>query len=127
MFWKKYDDGFHPNAWILSSSQEDGYEKMDDDLFDIGFDSCFYLKSFLENPDAEYLARKTEREKYNEIMNLKNYLASTDYVISKLNELKLEDDEEYEKAKADYAEVLVKRKEARAKINELEAKESKQG
>ena len=127
MFWKKYDDGFHPNAWILSSSKEDGYEKMDDDLFDIGFDSCFYLKSFLENPDAEYLARKTEREKYNEIMNLKNYLASTDYVISKLNELKLEDDEEYEKAKADYAEVLVKRKEARAKINELEAKESKQG
>ena len=127
MFWKKYDDGFHPNAWILSSSQEDGYKKMDDDLFDIGFDSCFYLKSFLENPDAEYLARKTEREKYNEIMNLKNYLASTDYVISKLNELKLEDDEEYEKAKADYAEVLVKRKEARAKINELEAKESKQG
>ena len=60
-------------------------------------------------------------------MNLKNYLASTDYVISKLNELKLEDDEEYEKTKADYAEVLVKRKEARAKINELEAKESKQG
>ena len=127
MFWKKYDDGFHPNAWILSSNPEDGYEEMDDDLFDTGFDSCFYLKSFLENPDAEYLARKTEREKYNEIMNLKNYLASTDYVISKLNELKLEDDEEYEKAKADYAEVLVKRKEARAKINELEAKESKQG
>ena len=127
MFWKKYDDGFHPNAWILSSNPEDGYEEMDDDLFDTGFDGCFYLKSFLKNPDAEYLARKTEREKYDEIMNLKNYLASTDYVISKLNELKLEDDEEYEKTKADYAEVLVKRKEARAKINELEAKESKQG
>ena len=127
MFWKKYDDGFHPNAWILSSNLEDGYEEMDDDLFDTGFDGCFYLKSFLKNPDAEYLARKTEREKYDEIMNLKNYLASTDYVISKLNELKLEDDEEYEKTKADYAEVLVKRKEARAKINELEAKESTQG
>lgn len=127
MFWKKYDDGFHPNAWILSSNLEDGYEEMDDDLFDTGFDGCFYLKSFLENPDAEYLARKTEREKYDEIMNLKNYLASTDYVISKLNELKLEDDEEYEKTKADYTEVLVKRKEARTKINELEAKESKQG
>ena len=122
MFWKKYDDGFHPNAWILSSNLEDGYEEMDYDFFDTGFDGCFYLKNFLENPDAEYLARKTEREKYDEIMNLKNYLASTDYVISKLNELKLEDDEEYEKTKADYAEVLVKRKEARAKINELEAK-----
>ena len=53
MFWKKYDDGFHPNAWILSSNPEDGYEEMDDDLFDTGFDGCFYLKSFLENPDAE--------------------------------------------------------------------------
>lgn len=50
----------------------------------------------------------------------KSYLSSTDYVISKLNELKLEDEEEYEKAKEEYKEVLAKRKEARAKINELE-------
>ena len=121
MFWKKYDDGFHPNAWLFSSNKEDGYEEMDDDLFGIGFDGCFYLKSFLENPDAEYLARKTKRENYDEIINLKNYLSSTDYVIAKLNELKLEDDEEYENAKAEYAEVLAKRKEARVKINELEA------
>ena len=56
----------------------------------------------------------------NEIAKYKDYLDSTDYVISKLNELKLEDDGEFEKAKAEYKEVLDKRKEARNKINELE-------
>lgn len=62
-----------------------------------------------------------------EIRSLKSYLSETDYVISKLNELKLEDDEEeYEKTKSEYAEVLAKRKEARKRINELEAQEAKQ-
>ena len=56
----------------------------------------------------------------NEIAKYKDYLDSTDYVISKLNELKLEDDGEFEKAKEEYKEVLAKRKEARNKINELE-------
>lgn len=127
MFWKKYDDGFHPNAWLLSSNPEDGYDEMDDDLFDTGFDGCFYLKSFLKKPDAEYFARKAKQDNYEETLRLKNYLTSTDYVISKLNELKLEDDSEYEKTKAEYAEVLAKRKGARARINELEAQEAKQG
>lgn len=67
--------------------------------------------------------RNKEIEIANEIISLKAYLASTDYVISKLNELKLEDDEEYEKEKVEYAEVLAKRKEARKRINELEAEE----
>ena len=56
----------------------------------------------------------------NEIAKYKDYLSSTDYVIAKLNELKLEDDGEFEKAKEEYKEVLAKRKEARNKINELE-------
>ena len=71
------------------------------------------------------LLRKCVGEKAlrdDEIRSLKEYLTSTDYVVSKLNELKLEDDEtEYVKSKADYADVLKKRKEARARINALEA------
>lgn len=55
-----------------------------------------------------------------EIASLKAYLSETDYVISKLNELKLEDEEGYEEAKTQYSDVLKKRKEARARINELE-------
>jgi len=71
------------------------------------------------------LLRKCVGEKAlrdDEIRSLKEYLTSTDYVVSKLNELKLEDDEsEYVKAKTEYADVLKKRKEARARINALEA------
>ena len=58
--------------------------------------------------------------KTNEIATLKQYLSDTDYVISKLNELKLEDEAEYEAERAKYSEILKKRKEARARINELE-------
>ena len=93
---------------------------MDDKLFDIGFDGCYYLKTFLSSPNEVYLERKKKFENNQEIEKLKSYLDSTDYVIAKLNELKLEDEVEFEKAKAEYKEVLDKRKEARNKINELE-------
>ena len=52
----------------------------------------------------------------------KQYLNDTDYVITKLNEAKLEDENLFNSLKEEYAEVLIKRKEARAKINELEGK-----
>ena len=58
--------------------------------------------------------------KRNEINECKQYLAQTDYVISKLNEAKIEDETLFESLKVKYADILNKRKEARAKINELE-------
>ena len=58
--------------------------------------------------------------KNNEIADLKNYLDNTDYVIAKLNEAKIEDEELFEELKVKYAEILTKRKQARARINELE-------
>lgn len=127
MFYKKYSEvknayifkdkiGDHDNASKLTEiTEEEFLEK-----FDIGFDGCYYLKSFLESPDEDYLSRKKQWDNQNEILELKRYLSDTDYVISKLNELKLEDEEEYEAAKAEYSETLKKRKEARARINELE-------
>ena len=63
-----------------------------------------------------------EMIKYNEINSLKRYLNETDYVISKLNEAKIEDEDLFNSLKEEYAEILTKRKEARARINELEAK-----
>ena len=60
--------------------------------------------------------------KNNLICEYKQYLNDTDYVIVKLNEAKLEDENLFNSLKEEYAEVLIKRKEARAKINELEAK-----
>lgn len=67
---------------------------------------------------AEYKEQKIK----NEIISLKQYLNDTDYVITKLNELKLEDENEYNVAKEKYSTVLLQRKQARSKINELENK-----
>lgn len=57
----------------------------------------------------------------NKINEYQQYLNDTDYVITKLNEAKIEDEELFNSLKEKYAEILTKRKEARAKINELEA------
>lgn len=87
--------------------------------------SCHPTYSYFVYQDGNIVEKVHEDEKIkvdkaNQIASYKNYLSSTDYVIAKLNELKLEDETEFEKAKAEYKEVLAKRKEARAKINELE-------
>ena len=59
--------------------------------------------------------------KSNQINEYQQYLNDTDYVITKLNEAKIEDEELFNSLKEKYDEILTKRKEARAKINELEA------
>lgn len=87
--------------------------------------SCHPTYSYFVYQDGSIVEKiredeKSKVDKADQIASCKNYLSSTDYVISKLNELKLEDDGEFEKAKAEYKEVLAKRKEARAKLNELE-------
>ena len=58
----------------------------------------------------------------NKINEYQQYLNDTDYVITKLNEAKIEDEALFNSLKEKYVEVLTKRKEARAKINELEGK-----
>ena len=73
-----------------------------------------------DDPDVINTEEYKAEVKANEIATLKRYLSDTDYVISKLNELKLEDEAEYEAEKIKYADILKKRKEARVKINELQ-------
>lgn len=60
-----------------------------------------------------------ELQKNNKICEFQAYLDETDYVIAKLNELKLEDEEEYETEKGKYTEVLKKRKEVRKELSSL--------
>ena len=57
-----------------------------------------------------------------EIKKLKRYLTDTDYVITKLNEAKIEDEDLFNSLKTEYSDILAKRKEARVRINELENK-----
>lgn len=64
-----------------------------------------------------------EIARINELLSLKEYLSDTDYVVSKLNEAKLESEDEFETLKAKYADVLERRKTARSRINELEKEE----
>ena len=86
--------------------------------------SCHPTYSYFVYQDGNIVEKINEDEKNkvdkaNQIASYKNYLSSTDYVIAKLNELKLEDEVEFEKAKEEYKEVLAKRKEARERINKL--------
>ena len=75
-----------------------------------------------EIDDIDY--QKTDDYKKNklgdEMCECQYYLNATDYVISKLNELKLEDDDEYAEMKIKYADILAERKTARKRIREIE-------
>lgn len=67
---------------------------------------------------TEYKRTKFE----NEISVLKEYLSNTDYIVAKINEAKIEDEDEFQQLKIKYADELAARKEARKNINNLEAK-----
>ena len=88
-----------------------------------------YKKVYLNGEIQEVLDEKVINtieykniQKEWEIKKLKRYLNDTDYVITKLNEAKIEDDELFNSLKTEYSDILAKRKEARARINELENK-----
>ena len=75
---------------------------------------CNQNQQYRINDDDEYIfVEKWEKDVTGaELMQLKQYLADTDYVVIKIAEGVA--------TKEEYAEVLQKRAEARARINELE-------
>ena len=88
-----------------------------------------YKKIYLNGEIQEVLDEKVINtieykniQKEWEIKKLKRYLSDTDYIITKLNEAKIEDEELFNSLKVKYADILTKRKEARVRINELENK-----
>lgn len=88
-----------------------------------------YKKVYLNGEIQEVLDEKVintieykNAQKEWEIKKLKRYLTDTDYVITKLNEAKIEDEDLFNSLKTEYSEILTKRKEARVRINELENK-----
>ena len=117
--------GRYPHFYPANDSD---FLDVDDETYEKTF-SCEYGKIWIVKDgkpvlaDDEEVQNSDEYKQYvknNQICEYRSYLDSTDYVIAKLNELKLEDDGEYEKAKEEYKDILAKRKEARNKINELE-------
>ena len=88
-----------------------------------------YKKVYLNGEIQEVLDEKVINtieykniQKEWEIKKLKRYLNNTDYVITKLNEAKIEDENLFNSLKTEYSDILTKRKEARVRINELENK-----
>ena len=87
-----------------------------------GFRKAYRDGKIIEIADEEVQASEEYKslQKEIEITNLKNYLSETDYIITKLNEAKIEDDALFEELKTKYADVITKRKEARERIKTLE-------
>ena len=87
-----------------------------------GFKKAYRDGKIIEVADEEVQASEEYQKNIKEIevSELKNYLAETDYIITKLNEAKIEDDALFEELKIKYADVITKRKEARERINALE-------
>ena len=114
-----FDKQINKNEEFIELSFEEWEEKLSTCTY--GFKKVYKDGDIIEVEDENV----TNSEEYKEISRLteiqqcKDYLASTDYVISKLNEARIEDEKEYLTLKEKYQETLNKRVEARKRINEL--------
>lgn len=123
------DTGFVSERYPHNYKKDESvFVEVEDDLYNKTFsvDTGYIWKVengvpvIVEDTD-ENEKRELKRINLNNLLcDYKQYLADTDYIITKLNEAKLEDDAEFEAMKAQYSEQLSKRKEARSKINELQ-------
>ena len=114
-----FDKQVKKNQEYIELTLEEWQEKLSTCTY--GFKKVYKDGEIIEVEDENI----SNSEEYKEIQRLieiqkcKDYLSSTDYVISKLNEAKIESEEEYQNLKEKYQETLVKRAEARKRINEL--------
>lgn len=114
----------------------DDYEEQDKPYIELTFEeweeklsTCNYgyMKAYIddkvvevEDPEVVNTIEYQNMLKEQEIDELKKYLSDTDYIITKLNEAKIEDEDLFNSLKTEYSDILTKRKEARVRINELE-------
>lgn len=123
------DTGFVSERYPHNYKKDESvFVEVEDDLYNKTFsvDTGYIWKVengvpvIVEDTD-ENEKRELKRINLNNLLcDYEQYLSDTDYIITKLNEAKLEDDEEFNTMKAQYSEQLTKRKEARSKINELQ-------
>ena len=114
-----FDKQVKKNQEYIELTFEEWQEKLSDCTY--GNKKVYKDGEIIEVEDERTKSSKEYKELQTliEIQRCKEYLASTDYVISKLNEAKIESEEEYQNLKEKYQETLVKRAEARKRINEL--------
>ena len=114
-----FDKQVNKNQEYIELTFEEWQEKLSTSTY--GFKKVYKYGEIIEVEDENIRNSEEYKEiqKLIEIQCCKDYLASTDYVISKLNESKIESEEGYQNLKEKYQETLVKRAEARKRINEL--------
>ena len=114
-----FDKQVNKNQEYIELTFEEWQEKLSTSTY--GFKKVYKGGEIIEVEDENIRNSEEYKEiqRLIEIQKCKDYLSSTDYVISKLNETKIESEEEYQNLKEKYQETLVKRAEARKRINEL--------
>lgn len=114
-----FDKQVKKNQEYIELTFEEWQEKLSTSTY--GFKKVYKGGEIIEVEDENIRNSEEYKEiqKLIEIQCCKDYLASTDYVISKLNEAKIKSEEEYQILKEKYQETLVKRAETRKIINEL--------
>lgn len=114
-----FDKQVNKNQEYIELTFEEWQEKLSTSTY--GFKKVYKDGEIIEVEDENIRNSEEYKEiqKLIEIQKCKDYLSFTDYVISKLNEAKIESEEEYQNLKEKYQETLVKRAEARKRINEL--------
>ena len=115
-----YDESVEEDLPFIGLTFEEWEEKLSSCKY--GYKKCYINDEIVEVEDKELQASEEYQKsiKETEVTELKNYLSETDYIITKLNEAKIEDDALFEELKTKYADVITKRKEARERINTLE-------
>lgn len=117
---ERYPHNYKKDESVFVEVEDDVYER----TFSVNTGYIWKVENgtpvIVEDPD-ENSQKELKRINLNNLLcDYEQYLIDTDYIITKLNEAKLEDGAEFETMKAQYSEQLTKRKEARSKINELQ-------
>ena len=117
---ERYPHNYKKDESVFIEVEDDVYEQ----TFSVSTGYIWKVENgapvIVEDPDENSRKELKRMNLSNLLCDYEQYLADTDYIITKLNEAKLEDDAEFEALKAQYSEQLAKRKEVRSKINELQ-------
>lgn len=119
MYYKKNEDG---TCTILESLPDDDYYKdfeyIEDDMLEICVDG-WRIKNDLTGRTEKFYNDQAKLEATTLCTQLKQRLFKTDWIITKLAELKVTDEEAFELAKEKYSTILDERASIRKQISDI--------
>lgn len=120
MWYKKTDEGTCIVVDIIDKNDEyfKDFTYIDDDKIEACFDG-YRIKNDSTGRTAEWLAEQTKSDSITLYAKLKQQLQASDWIITKLAELKVVDSENFEKAKEKYTEILTERASIRKQLSDI--------